>query len=188
MQVTYAVIYPSGKILQTGMCPANMLDIQGGDLESREAPEGITDVSHYWDGSQFVRYPDRPSENHIFDFISERWFDPRTPEEVVSENAQILRQKRSVAYLPKLEFILRVVSKGYISQAAGLQLLAGQIPEELIGLAEMLTGFQTFELQAKLVAASQIDRLDPFIQLVTWYMGMDDAQVDELFGITVESA
>lgn len=152
------------------------------------------DISYWWKVSpdlnindvyinrhnRVVHYPPKPGNWATFDTATETWVDMRTPEMRLAE----LQLKREMSFLPKLEFILRVVAKEYISQAAGLQLLSGQIPDELIGLAELLTGLQTFELQAKLVAASQIDRLDPFIQLVAWYMGMVDSEVDELFGIT----
>lgn len=124
-------------------------------------------------------YPPKPFASAVFDLESETWYDPRTAEQLTQE----LQNRRAQAFLPKLEFIMRTVAKGYISKASGLTLLAGQIPQELIGLPDLLNEEQVFELQAKLIAASQVDRLDPFIQVVAWYMGLTDADVDLLFDV-----
>ncbi len=82
----YAVISADGRsILQTGTCPADMLDMQGGDLLSVEAPEGISDATHWWDGESFIAYPERPGPWAVFDFEAEIWRDPRTENDLAAE-------------------------------------------------------------------------------------------------------
>lgn len=87
--VHYAVIGPDGhSIMQTGDCPAYLLDLQGGDLLSVEAPLGVSDVSHFWDGAEFVPYPERPGRWAVFDFSARVWTDPRDAAALAAERAE----------------------------------------------------------------------------------------------------
>ena len=143
-----------------------------------------TDINQIYINKQgsIAYYPPKPAEWAVFDVNTETWIDPRTQETI----HEALHLKRTKAFLPKLEFILKVVDRNYISPESGLLLLEGKMPTEIEGLSALLNARQLFEFQAKMIAASQVDRMDPFIQLVAWYMQMNDEEVDDLFGINVE--
>lgn len=74
----YAVIDTIGVIVRQGMCSAASLALQAGDGETLiQGPlEGISDSTHYWDGSEFVEYPERPGTWAEWD--GQQWIDPRT--------------------------------------------------------------------------------------------------------------
>lgn len=93
--VHYAVIAQDGHtILQTGDCPSDVIAQQGGNLISVEAPDDVTDASHFWDGATFVAYPERPGSYHVFDFDSRSWTDPRDAAWYAAERDRLLGMLR----------------------------------------------------------------------------------------------
>lgn len=84
----YAVVLPSGAILQTGnVANAEDVALQGGLLLSVEAPDSVTDGTHFYDHSEgvFVEYPARPNDRVTFDFTTMEWRDLRTVEQKAAD-------------------------------------------------------------------------------------------------------
>lgn len=154
------------------------LNVGGNDIKV----EGdFNEFTYLKDGE--VRYmPERPNPKFHFDTQTEQWVDKRTQGDKDNE----LQLARSKATLPKLEFIMRVVQAGIISQQSGLAVLDGQVPTELEGITDSMTGWEQFELQAKIKAATKFDRLDPFIVATGQFLGMPPEQIDQLYGITID--
>ena len=208
IMVPFAVIDQTGAVVRSGNCDVSMAGMQAtepGQMVLADVPFptfGVIDYAvpkepidehWYWNGNRLVPYPDRPEGNVTWD--GEGWaiipeevvIDKRTPEEIETARLARLAEIRTLSYLPKLEFILKIVDLGYISSESGLLLLSGKTSDELDGLIQLLNDRQIFEFQAKMIAASQVDRMDPFIQLATWYMNMTDEEVDALFDIKTEN-
>lgn len=129
-----------------------------------------------------IEYPTKP--NRWCKWNGVEWFDPRTPEQLEQDDLDHIQSVRERASLTKYEFIMRSVQAGIITQQSGLAVLDGQIPTELEGITFTLTDWEVFQLQAKIKAAQQFDRLDPFIIAAGQFLGMSDVEVDQLFGIT----
>lgn len=182
--VSYAVVDSKGAVTRTGVCSLESLQLQGGPgLTVLPVPEGLDDDKHYWDGSGWYAYPPKPGDWAEWD--GEDWIDPRPEGHEEQELADRLQAARQSASLTKLQFILAVVRAGLVSEQSGLGLSDGILPPEMSGLTDTLTDEEKFELTAKLKTAIQVDRLDPFILAAGAYLGMTDAQIDILFGISL---
>lgn len=69
--IDFTVYKESGEVLRTGSCQEDDLAIQAQDGEF--VVEGhYPDDQYYWDG-EFKSIPNKPSENHIFDYQSKTW-------------------------------------------------------------------------------------------------------------------
>ena len=184
-EVRYAIVNTiDGDILRIGSCSTAslVLQVEKDCLTIHPAPDGVGDLTHYWNGESFVLYPEpQPSRHHRW--VNGAWVDLRTEADKEAETITNLHSSRGIASLPKLEFVLRVVTRGYLSRESGLGLLEGKVPPELSGMPELMNESQMFELQAKLMAATKVDRLDPFIQMTALYLNMSDAEVDDLFDV-----
>ncbi|MFV0382620.1 hypothetical protein [Paracoccus sp. (in: a-proteobacteria)] len=89
----YAVIGQGGIIEQTGQCTPGTLDLQGGDLLAVEAPEHVTDASHYWNGTNFAEYPARPGS--WAEWHGTEWIDPRDGAQVQADLDRARSEARS---------------------------------------------------------------------------------------------
>lgn len=188
----FVVVNPNGVILRSGYASENDLEIQASGPEEivladsltlpedqRVAIDGLLDDSTvYWDGSAFVPYP-VPSPGPWFAWDGVAWVDMR-PE---GSEEDALRNRRANTSLPKLEFVMRIVGAQIISQASGLKMLDGQMPDEMEGMLEGMPPSDQFEVAAKLKGAVTIERLDPFIIAAGQFLGLTDQQVDAVFGI-----
>lgn len=86
--IKYAVILPSGQILQTGyVADADAVSLQGGDHLSLTAPEDTTDTTHWFSHDQqiFLLYPPKPFAEATFDFDTQTWVDARSAAEVEAD-------------------------------------------------------------------------------------------------------
>lgn len=85
----------TGKITQTGMYPesqANLLIDDEHDVIFANA----SDDTHYVKNGSIVEYPERPSDDHEFDFILEQWVDTKTDEIRHQEVLEATRRDRNV--------------------------------------------------------------------------------------------
>lgn len=73
--VHYIRFQASGRITSYGWNQKSVVDAFSDHME---APEGTTDLTHYVKNGALVPLPPKPSENHVFDYSLEAWFDPRT--------------------------------------------------------------------------------------------------------------
>lgn len=200
MLTKYAVVEPNGAISMMGVVDAAMVAMQPGEqvladtdldlfgVTKVELPESVTGATHYWDGSKIVAYPDSPGDWAEFDYTSGQWVGtpPAAPtaEEITLAEAARLAQLREAAFLPKLEFALRAVAAGLLSQESALAVLDGKVPAELNGLTEAMSPEELFHLQAKIKGAVQFNRMDPFILAAGDFLGLTEPQMDAVFGIS----
>lgn len=154
----YAIILTSGAILQTGsVATPEDLEKQGGDLLSVEAPEGVTDSTHWYrrDTGQFVAYPPRPGQWAEFDFQQTRWRDMRTAE----QKARDMDRARNIATAMVNEWAGRQ-RKRFITDAPGQDLVyMAKEAEAARWIADSpdssdLTGFPLIAAESGIVADS----------------------------------
>lgn len=77
----YAVILPTGDILQTGTA-ADEESLKGIEFDGaiiKKCPEWVNDVEHYYKSGSYYKYPPKPSNYHIWD--GDEWVDFRTDEQ-----------------------------------------------------------------------------------------------------------
>jgi hypothetical protein len=85
----------TGKITQTGMYPESQANLLVDD-EHDVIFASASDHTHYVKNGSIVEYPDRPSEDHQFDFILEQWVDTKTDEIRAQEALEALRRERNI--------------------------------------------------------------------------------------------
>src|SRR5690606_32840834 len=98
--ITYAKIdLETGVIIRLGVCSGESLELQGSPDEVLiDIPDSIDDASHYWNGTEFALYPERPTDWCVW--TGTEWVDPRTPE----DRESMMRIIRESASLTKLQF------------------------------------------------------------------------------------
>lgn len=66
-----------GRILSTGYCPENMLQLQ--EEPGIFIAEGVADFfKHYVEEGVLIEMPSKPNQNCIFNYQTKQWEDPRT--------------------------------------------------------------------------------------------------------------
>lgn len=185
--IMYAILDSTQVVIGTGEA-ATIEDAlasseEFGTVIALEDGEEAAENRHYLSGDEFLPLPERPGAWAVWN--GSQWTDPRTQAEIDAAEAAHLLARRAATDLTKLEFVLRAVTAGLISQASGLVVLDGQMPPELAGMIASLTEAQVFEMTARLKGAQVFNRLDPFILQCAAYLGVTDAEMDALFSVTV---
>jgi hypothetical protein len=85
----------TGKITQTGMYPESQANLLMDD-EHDVIFASASDHTHYVKNGSIVEYPERPSDDHEFDFILEQWVDTKTDEIRAQEALEALRRERNI--------------------------------------------------------------------------------------------
>ncbi|MDO9639697.1 MAG: hypothetical protein Q7J44_14245 [Pseudotabrizicola sp.] len=88
----YAIVDFNGQIHSIMVVGSSAPPIVGAELVAVWCPEtDVKDDTHYFDSEGFVEYPPKPGQWAAFDFAAKQWFDPRTPDFLADELAQIKR-------------------------------------------------------------------------------------------------
>lgn len=97
MEISFCVINTgTGVISRTGVCTENEFDLQAGPGEQTlVAPQGVTDVTHYWNGEAFIEYP--PCPGNTFVWTGTEWADPRTEQEILDQEQEELTRAKAQA-------------------------------------------------------------------------------------------
>jgi hypothetical protein len=91
----YAIHDAQGKILRVLTCPEDQLEVNLGTGESAtEITTPISDVSHYFDGTDFVPIPPAAYDYERFDYATKTWIDPRT----LADAKAAARQRMAAAW------------------------------------------------------------------------------------------
>ena len=91
----YAIYDEIGRIVKSVDCPADKIVRQlkeGQGYIETDAHDG----THYVKDGELITYPDRPSEDHQFDFILDQWVDKKTDEIRAQEALEALRRQRNI--------------------------------------------------------------------------------------------
>ena len=91
----YAIYDEIGRIVKSVDCPADKIERQlkeGQGYIETDAHDG----THYVKDGELITYPDRPSEDHQFDFSLEQWVDTKTDEIRAQEALEALRRQRNI--------------------------------------------------------------------------------------------
>jgi hypothetical protein len=91
----YAIYDEIGRIVKSVDCPADKIERQlkeGQGYIETDAHDG----THYVKDGELITYPDRPSDDHGFDFILEQWVDTKTDEIRAQEALGVLRRERNI--------------------------------------------------------------------------------------------
>jgi len=90
----FTVTDGDGRILRTGDCPEDQLQFQAGpDDNGHKVHEGeYSDTVYFYDvvEDSFRPLPERPSDNHRFNYATKTWVDQRTLDEVKSAQTSAL--------------------------------------------------------------------------------------------------
>lgn len=186
-EIRFAIVNPDdGDVLRIGVCSAQSLDLQGeeGGILIHPVPDSVSDLTHFWDGQQFLTYP-TPQPSSLHKWQNGQWVDGRTVEQLEAEAFADLQARRAGASLTRLEFAKRVShpETGIILPSSGMILLDGDVPPELQPMVAGLSPADQFDLIMDLKGASQFDRLNPFVIAAGHYLGLTDEQIDAVFGI-----
>lgn len=85
----------TGKITQTGMYPESQANLLMDD-EHDVIFASASDHTHYVKNGSIIEYPERPSDDHEFDFSLEQWVDTKTDEIRAQEALEALRRERNI--------------------------------------------------------------------------------------------
>ena len=91
----YAIYDEIGRIVKSVDCPADKIERQlkeGQGYIETDAHDG----THYVKDGELTTYPDRPSDDHLFDFILEQWVDTKTDGIRAQEALEALRRERNI--------------------------------------------------------------------------------------------
>lgn len=94
----YCIHDANGRILRYGMAPDSLrplLEQQGSVLDLGDG--SCDDATQYVENGQLVDMPPRPSANHVFDYDTKQWADPRTLEELKAAKWEEIKAARDVA-------------------------------------------------------------------------------------------
>lgn len=83
-QITKSISNASRKVAEA--------NLSNDELLISEQPAFMSD---YWDGERFVSTPPPPSLNHIFDYATKQWIDPRSLDEIKAQKWDQLKQQRN---------------------------------------------------------------------------------------------
>lgn len=73
----------SGRIVSAGICQDD--DFERQDQQGLTLKEGVAVYGvDYFDGTEVLPLPVRPSTNHIFDYSTKQWIDPRTQQDHIT--------------------------------------------------------------------------------------------------------
>ena len=91
----YASVDEFGRIVQTGSHPCEIpgwVDIA--------LPAWASDITHYFDfgSGTFTEFPPQPSVNHMFDWSTRAWVDPRTLEQLKDSKWEEIKASRELAF------------------------------------------------------------------------------------------
>lgn len=175
----YAIIGANGVILRMGTCSQESLAVQAGQDETLVTAglEGIADDTHYWDGSEFVEYPPKPSQWHQWD--GQSWIDNRTPADLDAE----LEARRAAASLSRCDAVLAAVNAGIILPEEAGEAARGQVPPSLTSALSSLPPEMQLEAEVRWSGSTVIERTNPILIAMAQAKGITDAQLDELFGV-----
>lgn len=91
----YAIYDEIGRIVKSVDCPADKIERQlkeGQGYIETDAHDG----THYVKQGSVIEYPERPSDDHEFDFSLEQWVDTKTDQIRAQEALEALRRERNI--------------------------------------------------------------------------------------------
>lgn len=101
---------------------------------------------------------------------------PPAPEPVVDPNAA--RRGMSLSFA---QLMIGLVTEGWISEADGVQWLAGTLPPSVEATIALIPADQRFAARARATRPSIVERLDPLVQMMAMAQGRSDQEVDDFF-------
>lgn len=73
-------ILQTGQITKVVTMPEDVCAAQCREGQAWIAVADASDATHYIESGEVVSMPTRPSNNHVFDYTTKQWIDPRTNE------------------------------------------------------------------------------------------------------------
>lgn len=100
--ITYDI---AGRILKVGSAPDAAIDIlqahEIGTVLIVNQDTDCLDTTYYVDFVDGIATPvamgQRPSQNHVFDYVAKTWIDPRTLADLKAQQWNLIKQARSIA-------------------------------------------------------------------------------------------
>lgn len=96
---------------------------------------------------------------------------------------ELLTNIREISTLTRSEFCLGLVSIGLLDASDAIETSKGEWPKSMTSFLSFLDRRQATEAQIEWAGATSINRTHPFVLSLASWLGMEDAQVDDLFGI-----
>lgn len=101
-------------------------NLSNDELIISEQPVFMTD---YWDGERFVSTPPPPSLNHIFDYATKQWIDPRSLDEIKAQKWAEIKSKRDAFEFGGFEFEGNIYDSDQVSQARIMGAVMAQVDQ-----------------------------------------------------------
>lgn len=180
----FALVDPTtGAIFQTGSA-ATLDDVEahgvGLGLAARFllVDETVSDATHYWTGTGFAPYPPRPGPWAVWN--GGFWSDPRPP----ADPAADLAAWRAQASMTRADLVIAAVGAGIIPAADAGPAARGEVTPSIQALIDALPPAHQLEATVRWAASTVIDRTNAILTALAASMGLTDAQLDQLFGLT----
>lgn len=122
-----------GKVVRTVTCPVGMASLQISSA-NEDWIDGIYPAgSFYIENYSPIKIPDSPSPNHVFNYSTKQWEDPRTLSDMKSAknaaiNAARLKANQSHFTFAGKQIAVDPLSRSDIDAAHGAILMAGAMP------------------------------------------------------------
>jgi hypothetical protein len=96
--------------------------------------------------------------------------------------AETLAAWRETSELGKAEFVHGLILLDVLTLEDALSASRGNWPAALSGFLDYLTPEQSAQVQIEWATRTKIGRNDTYVMVLASYLGLTDAQVDDLFG------
>lgn len=176
----------TGQIVQTGMC-------QEGMVKEQRCQEGQISIKHHGvlesgrhyitAEGQLISAPDAPTPWAVFDLTERAWIDPRDDAARAEADREALAEARAVA-IPRAAFCNAIADLGVVSDAEAIAGARGEWPASLGSFLDYLTPAQARDVQIDWAACVTVQRMHPFVLTLGSWLGLSEADLDALFGIT----
>lgn len=121
--------------------------------------------------------PPAPGAWAQFDYATGEWFDPRTEDDHAAE----LQQWRNTAKLTKLQFLQGTMMVGLLTPSEAIQATTA-VPDRFQPIIDALPPMMRDFAILNWGAATEVDRMDPFIMAIAQAANISDELLDLLFG------
>ena len=166
---------------------ASVLEVSDPEAALQNIPDGMLAIEGNFHPDDFyidaddepVAIPDRPGEWAMFDYATKAWIDPRPP----IDPAAALTARRAAAQLPKSRLVVELMDCEILTSDEVAELGSGRMPPRIAALLDVLSPDARAVALARWGLETVIGRTHPVVVTAALGLGVDDATLDQIFGV-----